>query len=84
MVLLLSGGLLGLPGICLVSVLLVFRVAGMESLGQPYLAPRSPARTHNPDLILRAPVYRQRLRTWLSQPENIRRTRGRMRFGRRK
>lgn len=84
MVLLLSGGLLGLPGICLASLLLLCRVAGMESLGQPYLAPRSPARTHNPDLILRAPVYRQRLRTWLSQPENMRRTRGRMRFGRRK
>jgi len=85
MPLLIAGGLLGLPGICLGCVLLLFSVAGMESLGQPYLAPRSPRRTHNPDLVLRAPVYRQRLRAWLAQPENMLRSTGRMRrFGRRK
>lgn len=82
---LLAGGLLGLPGVCLTGMLLLFRVAGMQSLGQPYLAPRSPRRMHNPDLVLRAPVYRQRLRTWLADPADALRAHGRMRrFGRRK
>ena len=79
MALLLAGGLLGVPGICLVAVFLLMRVAGMKSLGQPYLAPRSPKRAHNPDLLLRAPLFRQRLRTWLAQPGDWLRSRGPMR-----
>ena len=76
---------MGIPGICLAGMLLLFRVAGMESLGQPYLAPRSPHRAHNPDLLLRLPIFRQRLRGWLSNPEEMLRAQGRMRrFGRRR
>ena len=84
LLLLIAGGLLGVPGVCLMGLVLLFRVAGMESLGCPYLAPRSPRRAHNPDLIFRAPIFRQRLRTWLSQPENMLRSKGRMRGFRRK
>ena len=79
MALLIAGGLLGVPGICLLSVFLLLRVAGMKSLGRPYLAPRSPLRMHNPDLLLRAPVFRQRLRTWFSRPGQRLRARGPMR-----
>ena len=50
-----------------------------KSLGQPFLAPGSPRRTHNPDLLLRAPTFRQRLRTYLSNPEEMKRAYGRMR-----
>ena len=57
-------------------------VAGMESLGQPYLAPDSPRRSHNPDLFLRAPTFRQRLRAYLADPTQMDRAHGRMRrFG---
>ena len=85
LLLVIAGGLMGIPGICLAGMLLLFRVAGMESLGQPYLAPRSPHRAHNPDLLLRLPIFRQRLRGWLSNPEEMLRAQGRMRrFGRRR
>ena len=70
---------MGLPGVCLVLICLVMRVAGMRSLGRPYLAPWIPKRTHNPDLLTRAPVYRQRLRSYLARPSQMLRTRGRIR-----
>lgn len=79
MLLLISGGFLGLPGVCMMALLLVLRTAGMRSLGRPYLAPSAPKRPHNPDLLLRRPVYRQRLRTWLADPLHMLRARGRMR-----
>lgn len=79
MLLLIAGGLMGLPGVCLVSVALIMRVAGMQSLGRPYLAPTTPKRAHNPDLVVRAPVYRQRLRGYLASPWRMLRARGRMR-----
>ena len=60
-------------------VMLLCWVAAMESLGQPFLAPGSPRRTHNPDLLFRAPTFRQRLRAYLSNPEEMKRAYGRMR-----
>lgn len=79
MLLLIAGGLMGLPGVCLTLLLLVARIAGMESLGRPYLAPRSPARPRNPDLLIRAPLFRQRLRAYLANPDASPRAQGRMR-----
>lgn len=79
MILLIAGGLMGLPGVCLMLLLLLLRIAGMESLGVPYLAPTSPHLVRNPDLIARAPLFRQRLRGYLSAPEKMLRARGRMR-----
>lgn len=79
MLLLIAGGLMGLPGVCLMLVLLLLRTAGMTSLGRPYLAPTTPKRARNPDGILRAPIFRQRLRGYLSHPPQMLRARGRMR-----
>ena len=79
MLLLIAGGLMGLPGVCLMFLLLILRVSGMTSLGRPYLAPTAPAQPHNPDLIWRAPTYRQRLRAYLANPAQMLRARGRMR-----
>lgn len=79
MALLIAGGLLGLPGICLMLLFFLLRVSGMQSLGRPYLAPSAPKRAHNPDLLFRAPIYRQRLRTWMGNPSRMDRTHGRMR-----
>lgn len=80
--LVLLAGLAGLTGVVLGLVALTCWVAGMRSLGSPFLAPLSPARACNPDLVLRAPIYRQRLNTYLSNPNTITRLRGRMRGGR--
>ncbi len=78
-VLLLAGGWFGAVGLFSMLLLLLCAVAGMESLHHPYLAPHSPARVHNPDLILRAPTYRQRLRTFMARPDEMLRAKGRMR-----
>ena len=80
MLLLIAGGLLGLPGVCMMLLFLLLRVSGMRSLGRPYLAPTAPVRPHNPDLIVRSPVYHQRLRSWLANPLRMLRARGRMRY----
>lgn len=77
--LLVAGGLMGFPGVVLVLVYTVIRVAGMRSLGHPFLAPCAPARQHNPDLVMRAPIFRQRLRAYLANPAQTDRAEGRMR-----
>ena len=79
MALLIAGGLMGLPGVCLMLLWMILRVAGMQSLGRPYLAPTAPRRVHNPDLLLRAPVYRLRLRGDTANPRAMLRALGRMR-----
>lgn len=79
MALLIAGGLMGLPGVCLMLLWMILRVAGMQSLGRPYLAPTAPRRVRNPDLLLRAPVYRLRLRGDTANPRAMLRAMGRMR-----
>ncbi|MEG2701115.1 MAG: spore germination protein, partial [Clostridia bacterium] len=79
LLLLIAGGSMGMTGVGLVLVLLLCQVAGMESLGEPFLAPLSPQRVHNPDLLTRAPTFRQRLHTYLANPARMQRTSGRMR-----
>jgi len=80
MLLLVAAGLMGWSGLCWMSLLLLCWVASMTSLGYPYLAPTSPRRTHNPDIVSRKPVFRQRLRTYVSNPARMRRSRGKMRW----
>ena len=77
--LLLAAGITGVSGLCYAVVMLLCWVAAMESLGQPFLAPGSPRRTHNPDLLFRGPTFRQRLRAYLSDPREMKRAYGRMR-----
>lgn len=79
MALLIAGGLMGLPGVCLMALWMILRVAGMQSLGRPYLSPTAPRRVRNPDLLLRAPIYRLRLRTDTANPRAMLRAFGRMR-----
>lgn len=70
------GGFYGLIGVCLIGLC---ALCGMTSLGSPYLAPLSPARPHNPDGMLRGPIWRLRLRTYLANPGAMLRAQGRMR-----
>ena len=55
----LAGALMGVYGIILTSSAALCYLANMRSLGQPYLAPVAPWRPHNPDLLLRLPLWRQ-------------------------
>ena len=55
----LSGSLLGLYGVCIVSFCMFAGLCGMRSLGQPYVSPVAPSRPHNPDLLLRLPSWMQ-------------------------
>ena len=56
----LCGAALGLYGVCLAAFALLVGLCGMRSLGIPYLAPIAPKRPHNPDILLRLPVWLQR------------------------
>lgn len=55
----LCGSLLGLYGVCLAAFCLACSLCATRSLGCPYLAPLAPRRRHNPDLLLRLPVWLQ-------------------------
>ena len=54
------GAALGLYGVCLAAFALLASLCGMRSLGIPYLAPIAPKEPHNPDILLRLPVWLQR------------------------
>ncbi|MBQ4640685.1 MAG: spore germination protein [Clostridia bacterium] len=72
-------GLAGYPGIIMGAFLLLVRICGLTSLGHPYLSPLSPARPANPDLIVRLPIWRQRLRGYMANAFRMQRTTGPMR-----
>lgn len=74
-----AGCVLGFYGIALLGCVGVIRLCAMTSLGSPFAAPVAPARPHNPDVVLRWPIWRQRLRTWLGSAANSERSQGRMR-----
>ena len=74
------GGLYGMAALMLVTLA---RLCALTSLGAPYLAPLAPRRPRNPDLLLRLPLWRQRLRAYLANPADMRRASGRMRNWRR-
>lgn len=79
LVFLAAGCVFGVYGIVLLTAAGVTRLCGLTSLGAPFAAPMSPNRTHNPDELTRAPLWHQRLRTWLATAEHPLRTRGPMR-----
>ena len=74
-----AGAVFGVYGMVLLLAVTVVRTCALRSLGSPLTAPASPLRPHNPDLILRLPLWRQRLRTWLGNPDEMERVRGPMR-----
>lgn len=54
-----AGAAFGLYGIFLVLFAMACQLCGMRSFGVPYFAPVAPHRPHNPDLLLRLPVWLQ-------------------------
>ena len=74
-----AAGIAGYLGVVLGCFYLLMRMAGITSLGCPYFAPIAPKRPSNPDAVLRMPIWRQRLRGFMANPFQLRRTDGRMR-----
>lgn len=79
LVFLAAGCAFGLYGMALLMIVVLVRLCAMTSLGAPFAAPLAPARTHNPDVLVRAPIWRQRLRAWLGNANTMERLHGRMR-----
>lgn len=79
MLLVLSAGLAGYFGMVLCFFVLLSRTLSLRSLSSPLCAPFAPERCANPDKVLRYPIWRLRLRGYMSNPYSMRRARGRMR-----
>ena len=79
LLLVIAAGVAGYFGIILCLFFLLLRLAGQTSLGWPLCAPLAPRRPRNPDLTLRPPVWRVRLRGYTANPHSMLRARGRMR-----
>ena len=56
----LAGAAFGLYGVCMAGYCILLSLGGMKSLGFSYTAPIAPPKPHNPDLLLRLPVWLQR------------------------
>lgn len=65
----LAAGIGGYWGLMLALFFLSVRLFSMTSLAHPYLAPLFPRRSANPDLFLRLPIWRQRLRGYIARPD---------------
>ena len=79
LLLVITAGVAGYFGVFLLSFLLLLQLLSIRSLRAPLFAPVSPLRPENPDVVVRYPVWRQRLRGYLANPLSMLRTRGRMR-----
>lgn len=79
-----AGAVYGLYGILLVTFVYGALLCRMTSLGAPLLAPASPKRPGNADLLLRMPIWCQRTRGFFSTPAYMARVRGRVRAWERK
>ena len=74
-----AGCIFGIYGMVLFCAAGTVRLCGMTSLGSPFAAPMSPARTRNPDGWTRLPIWMQRARLWVADPAELKRMSGRMR-----
>ena len=79
-----AGALYGLYGILLVTFAYGALLCRMTSLGAPLLAPATPKRPGNADLLVRMPIWYQRTRGFFSTPAHMQRVRGRVRAWERK
>ncbi len=77
---LLAGCVFGVYGMVLFLAAGAVRLCSLTSLGSPFAAPLAPGRPHNPDDLIRAPMWMQRWRTWLAAPRDRARTATAMRL----
>ena len=74
-----AGSIFGVYGMVLFLAAGCIRLCSLTSLGSPFAAPYAPGRAHNPDGVIRAPIWMQRWHTWLSAPVRRARVYGPMR-----
>ena len=60
-----AGAFMGLYGIVLMAFVYLCQLCSMRSFGMEYLAPVAPHAKHNPDIILRLPVFMQKMALYL-------------------
>lgn len=72
-----AGAMVGLYGIVLVSFLYLCALCSITSFGEPFIAPVAPWRPHNPDLLLRLPLWMQKRLTFYAKKNSwLKRTQG--------
>lgn len=68
--LIVMSALMGLYGLMIGLFLISIRVCSLKSFGVDYLAPVAPRRRHNPDILLRLPVWMQKSAMFFSGRNN--------------
>ncbi len=68
--LVLLSALLGIYGVIMGMFLLLAHLCSMKSFGVDYLAPIAPHHPHNPDILLRLPVWMQRRILFFASPNS--------------
>lgn len=75
LLLIICSALFGLYGLVIGLFLIVLQLSSMKSFGVDYFAPIAPYRRHNPDILLRFPVWMQRTSMFFSSPRSWMRSR---------
>jgi len=70
LIIIFSGALMGLYGICLAGFCISVRLCSLKSLGVSYVAPVAPYRRHNPDILLRLPIWLQKRLMFYAQKDS--------------
>jgi len=70
LILIVLSSMLGLYGLMIGLFLIVTHLCSIQSFGIDYLAPVSPRRRHNPDIILRLPVRLQKYALFFARHDN--------------
>ena len=65
--LLLLSALMGIYGLIIGLFLIVTHLCSIKSFGIPYFAPVAPKQPHNPDILLRLPVWMQKFPMYFSE-----------------
>lgn len=70
LLLVLLSALLGIYGVIMGMFLILAQLCSMKSFGVDYLAPVAPHHPHNPDILLRLPVWKQRRLLFFASPNS--------------
>ena len=70
LLLVLLSALLGIYGVILGIFLIIAHLCSMKSFGVDYLSPVAPHRAHNPDILVRLPVWMQKRLLFFASPDS--------------
>lgn len=63
-----AGAIMGLYGICLAAYAIAVHLCSLRSMGIAYVAPIAPKKPHNPDILMRLPVWMQKRLMFYAKP----------------